>query len=174
MSVGTPAMNLATDFNAMETDFNAMEFDENFEEHDRDTAAAAGDDTVDRNTHIPLRCLLCPKSSKFSDISHLLTHLSSKGHLANKFHLDIAKDTEEEAKAKLEAFQAWYDEHGIQELLRARNETRTQKQNRMSRAKPSKTLNGKTGSVGKAKPGGRVSPAASPVCCIDVTRSNSG
>lgn len=167
MSVSTPDMNLATDF-------NAMEFDENFEEHDRDTAAAAGDGTVDRNTHIPLMCLLCPKSSKFSDISHLLTHLSSKGHLANKFHLDIAKDAEEAAATKLEEFQAWYDQHGIQELLRARNETRTQKQNRMSRAKSSKILNGKTGGVGKAKQSSRVSPAASLVCCIDVTRSNSG
>lgn len=162
MSVKTPAVDVATDF-------NAMEFDKNFEEHDQETATAAGVDAVDRSTQIPLICLLCPKSSKFSDISHLLTHLSSKGHLANKFRLDIARGADEAASTKLEEFQAWYDQHGIQELLRVRNETRTQKQIRMNRAKPSKIVRGKTGGVGKVKHSSKVSPTAS-LACVALTR----
>lgn len=142
-------------------DFNAMELDENFEEHGQETAVAAGIDAVDRDTQIPLICLLCPKSSKFSDISHLLTHLSSKGHLANKFRLDIAKGADEASSTKLGEFQAWYDQHGIQELLRARNETRTQRQSRMGRAKSSKIISGKTEGVSKAKHSTRVSLIAS-------------
>lgn len=30
---------------------------------------------------IPLLCTVCPDVPRFSDVSHLLTHISSKGHL---------------------------------------------------------------------------------------------
>lgn len=76
---------------------------------------------------IPLVCIICPKNTKFSDVSHLLTHISSKGHLSNMFKLDIAKYTDEDARARLEQYQSWFDEHNIRELLQNRSENRVQK-----------------------------------------------
>ncbi|EHK40892.1 hypothetical protein TRIATDRAFT_165088, partial [Trichoderma atroviride IMI 206040] len=48
------------------------------------------------NKQIPLLCTVCPETPRFSDVSHLLTHIASKGHLHHetqtklKSHQDIA------------------------------------------------------------------------------------
>ncbi|KAH6978545.1 hypothetical protein EDB82DRAFT_477294 [Fusarium venenatum] len=48
------------------------------------------------NRQIPLSCFVCPETPRFSDVSHLLTHIASKGHLHHetqtklKAHQDIA------------------------------------------------------------------------------------
>lgn len=76
---------------------------------------------------IPLICSICPKNTQFSDVSHLLTHIASKGHLSNMFKLDIAKYTDGNARERLEEYQAWFDEHNIRELLQSRSENRIQK-----------------------------------------------
>lgn len=76
---------------------------------------------------IPLICSICPKTSKFSDVSHLLTHIASKGHLSNMFKLDIAKATEVDAQRRLDEYQAWFDRYNIRGLLQTRSENRIQK-----------------------------------------------
>lgn len=57
---------------------------------------------------IPLECILCPKHPKFSDISHLLTHVASKGHLSNQFKLKVRASTDEAARKLVEDFDNWY------------------------------------------------------------------
>ncbi|RDW64743.1 hypothetical protein BP6252_10394 [Coleophoma cylindrospora] len=72
------------------------------------------------NSLIPLICTLCPKNPNFSDLSHLLTHISSKSHLSNRFNLQIRSQTEPEAKEQLNVFDAWYDINGLENLLAER------------------------------------------------------
>ncbi|TVY81809.1 hypothetical protein LSUE1_G002990 [Lachnellula suecica] len=89
---------------------------------------------------VPLHCSLCPKNPNFSDISHLLTHLSSKSHLANLFKLRIRSQGEEEAKEKLENFEFWYSQNNLDVLLSDRlaikdhKNAKKEKRNRASNA----------------------------------------
>jgi hypothetical protein len=80
-----------------------------------------------KNASIPLLCTLCPKGPQFSDISHLLTHISSKGHLSCRFKLQIRCQAEPEARRQLDAFDAWYADNGLEELLAERLATKEQK-----------------------------------------------
>ncbi|KAH8676131.1 hypothetical protein BX600DRAFT_546822 [Xylariales sp. PMI_506] len=76
---------------------------------------------------IPLICTICPKNSKFSDVSHLLTHIASKGHLSNMFQLDIAKNTDDSARHALDAYNIWFETFNIRGLLQSRSENRQQR-----------------------------------------------
>ncbi|KAI9751572.1 MAG: Mismatch repair protein msh3 [Chaenotheca gracillima] len=81
---------------------------------------------------IPLCCSLCPKQPKFSDISHLLTHIASKGHLSHEFRLSIRTSTDSNAKQQLDNYQQWYSHYGLEKLLSNRmaaKEFRNAKQN---------------------------------------------
>jgi hypothetical protein len=69
------------------------------------------------NSTVPLLCNLCPKTPQFSDVSHLLTHISSKTHLSNRFKMQIRSQGEPEARIQLETFDNWYAENGIEDLL---------------------------------------------------------
>jgi hypothetical protein len=77
---------------------------------------------------MPLVCKLCPKASTFSDLSHLLTHVASKGHLHNQFKLGLAKDTDPAAAQVLTEYDAWYSEFGLTDLLKTRSDSREQRQ----------------------------------------------
>jgi hypothetical protein len=66
---------------------------------------------------IPLSCNLCIKSPTFSDLSHLLTHISAKTHLSNKFQFQIQAQSDPEAATKLATFDAWFEKYGIGKLL---------------------------------------------------------
>ena len=79
------------------------------------------------DSSIELTCCLCPKTPKFSDISHLLTHVSSKSHLAHRFRLQIRANTEPEAKEKLDNFDNWYQENNLDTMLSLRLSAKTQK-----------------------------------------------
>lgn len=79
------------------------------------------------NTLIPLLCDLCPKKPRFSDVSHLLTHISSKSHLSNRFKLQIRSQTEPEAKRLLVEFDSWYANNGLEDLLSERLAAKDQK-----------------------------------------------
>jgi hypothetical protein len=79
------------------------------------------------STSIPLLCLLCPRDPKFSDVSHLLTHISSKTHLSNRFHLELKSKQEARAKQRLNRYEEWYNDHGIEGLLQARMNAKDQK-----------------------------------------------
>lgn len=67
-----------------------------------------------------LHCVICPRKPDFSDISHLLTHVSSKGHLSNYFKLKVKADQDPSMKATLQQYDSWYEQHNLQELLRDR------------------------------------------------------
>jgi len=76
---------------------------------------------------IPLECFLCPRKPKFSDISHLLTHVSSKSHLHQQFNMGLRAKTDPVANDKLRRFQQWYQAYGIENLLEERMQAKTQK-----------------------------------------------
>lgn len=72
------------------------------------------------NRRIPLICSICPKASRFSDISHLLTHLSSKGHIHHHWVLKLKRSFDREVAQSLSIFDEWYNSNGIEALLCAR------------------------------------------------------
>lgn len=67
-----------------------------------------------------LRCFICESKGsnemKFSDISHLITHVNSKGHLINKNHLEILALGIPQAKETLTDFIEWEERHSIKKL----------------------------------------------------------
>src|SRR5256885_5232962 len=66
---------------------------------------------------IPLLCTLCPKTPRFSDISHLLTHISSKSHLSHQFKIQVRSKSDPTAQDKLNTFNEWFERYGIEGLL---------------------------------------------------------
>jgi hypothetical protein len=79
------------------------------------------------DSSIELTCSLCPKTPTFSDISHLLTHISSKSHLSHRFKLQIRANTEPEAKEKLDYFDNWYQDNNLDTMLSQRLAAKSQK-----------------------------------------------
>ncbi|KAF3481821.1 uncharacterized protein GIQ15_04580 [Arthroderma uncinatum] len=64
-----------------------------------------------------LKCNICPRKPKFSDVSHLLTHLSSKGHLSHYFKLQVRSYQEPQATELLAAYDQWYEKNKLATLL---------------------------------------------------------
>lgn len=75
--------------------------------------------------NVPLLCHLCSRRPKFSDVSHLLTHISSKSHLATLFQLGLSDDYED--KQTIRRFNEWADQYGINQLLKNRQDAKEQK-----------------------------------------------
>lgn len=80
------------------------------------------------DSSIPLLCVACPKKQKFSDISHLLTHINSKGHLHSHQLLKIRALSDASASNALKQYDQWYGDHGIEKLLAERLAQRDQKE----------------------------------------------
>lgn len=95
---------------------------------------------------VPLLCSLCPKSPKFSDISHLLTHISSKSHLAALFKLKIRSQGEQHAKDKVDEYELWYSINSLDTLLSDRLATKDQK--KRNKDKKSRLSNASKSPVG--------------------------
>jgi len=74
-----------------------------------------------------LSCTICPKKPRFSDISHLLTHVGSKGHLAHLHRLQVRSHQDLDAGVKLVVYNQWFQEHGIASLLSDRMQQKEQK-----------------------------------------------
>ncbi|KAM0635382.1 hypothetical protein ACHAPW_001608 [Verticillium nonalfalfae] len=70
----------------------------------------------------PLVCYLCDNEPKYSDVSHLLTHLLSRGHARAKGNIEVRSHIpgDVEAAQKFAAFQKWQDDNGIGALLSER------------------------------------------------------
>ncbi|CAG8984128.1 hypothetical protein HYALB_00006230 [Hymenoscyphus albidus] len=64
---------------------------------------------------VPLICSICPQ--QFSDVSELLTHLSSESHLANRFELQNRARSEPGAKKELEDFERSFFDVNLPNLL---------------------------------------------------------
>lgn len=67
-----------------------------------------------------LKCTICPKRPSFSDVSHLLTHVGSKGHLSHLHKLQVRSHQEIAAGHELAAYDRWYQQHGLGRLLSER------------------------------------------------------
>lgn len=78
-------------------------------------------------TTIPLICTLCPKIPQFSDVSHLLTHISSKSHLSHRFKLQIRAQTDISAVRQLDDFDNWYKSNSLDAMLADRMAAKEQK-----------------------------------------------
>ena len=74
-----------------------------------------------------LICYLCPKTPQFSDLSHLLTHISSKAHLAHRFKIQLRSKTELAARVQLDSFDDWYNTNDLDTLLSDRMNTKESK-----------------------------------------------
>lgn len=64
-----------------------------------------------------LLCNICPKRPSFSDVSHLLTHVSSKAHLSSYFKLQIRSQQEPQAAELLDDYDLWYKANNLPKLL---------------------------------------------------------
>lgn len=84
-------------------------------------------------TNIPLRCSLCPKTPQFSDVSHLLTHISSKSHLSHRFKLQIRAQSEMASKQQLDNFDHWYTHNNLDVMLSDRMAAKEHKKNTKDR-----------------------------------------
>lgn len=69
---------------------------------------------------IPLHCHICPKQPDFSDVSHLLTHIGSKGHLSNYFKAQVRSNQDASVRQQLDVYERWYADHHIERLLSQR------------------------------------------------------
>ena len=69
---------------------------------------------------VPLHCHICPKRPDFSDISHLLTHIGSKGHLSHYFKAQVRGNQDASIREQLDIYERWYAEHQIEKLLSQR------------------------------------------------------
>ncbi|KAK4691645.1 hypothetical protein P7C71_g5397, partial [Lecanoromycetidae sp. Uapishka_2] len=69
---------------------------------------------------IPLLCNVCPKEPEFSDISHLLTHVASKGHLSQCHKAQIRGRQDATIREKLATYDRWYEDYQIEKLLSER------------------------------------------------------
>lgn len=111
-------------------------------ERTTNSRAKAGSNASNNLGNIPLICMLCEKSPTFSDLSHLLTHVSSKSHLSRKFQLQLKGPTDPVVKLRLDQYDVWESMHGIQLLLTARQEAKEQKKETLLRRQrvPSKDV----------------------------------
>lgn len=69
---------------------------------------------------IPLQCICCPKKPKFSDVSHLLTHVASKGHLSNYYKMKVRSGSDEDARQVIDEFDRWYSDWDVEHLMHDR------------------------------------------------------
>ena len=72
------------------------------------------------STSTLLNCSICPKHPTFSDTSHLLTHVSSKGHLSFLHKLQVRSHQEISAGHQLAAYNQWFQQHDLSRLLSER------------------------------------------------------
>lgn len=69
---------------------------------------------------IPLQCICCAKKPKFSDVSHLLTHVQSKGHLSQYYKLKIKAGSDTVARQVIDEFDQWYTDWNVEDLMQDR------------------------------------------------------
>lgn len=69
---------------------------------------------------IPLHCNICPKKPDFSDVSHLLTHIASKGHLSTYYKVKVKASSEDASRQLIEEYDTWYALWSIEDLMSER------------------------------------------------------
>lgn len=81
------------------------------------SAAPVNSTTNSANKQIPLFCTVCPNTPHFSDVSHLLTHIASKGHLHHEVQTRLRSHQDLAAAVALQQYDQWYQQNGIETLL---------------------------------------------------------
>jgi hypothetical protein len=81
-------------------------------------------------TSIPLSCNICPKKPKFSDVSHLLTHVASKGHLSHYYKVKVRSSSDPEARKLIDTYDRWYGEWRVEDLMSERMNLKDKKRPR--------------------------------------------
>jgi hypothetical protein len=79
---------------------------------------------------IPLRCNICPKKPNFSDVSHLLTHIASKGHLSHYYKIKVRSGSDGAARQLIESYDQWYAEWSVEDLMSERMSLKDKKRPR--------------------------------------------
>ncbi|CAD0111630.1 unnamed protein product [Aureobasidium uvarum] len=69
---------------------------------------------------VPLVCIICPRKPNFSDLSHLLTHISSKAHLSTYYKLKVRSGSDDAARQSVERYDIWYAENDIESFMSER------------------------------------------------------
>jgi len=69
---------------------------------------------------IPLTCNICSKKPDFSDVSHLLTHIASKGHLSSYYRMKVKASADDECQRLVGEYDEWYAEWSLDDLMRER------------------------------------------------------
>ncbi|RDA83281.1 hypothetical protein CP532_3706 [Ophiocordyceps camponoti-leonardi (nom. inval.)] len=90
--------------------------------------AATRGNTASSATRIPLLCIVCPDAPRFSDVSHLLTHIASKGHLHHETQTKLKSHQDLAATALLQQYEQWYSDNGIEVLLVERMQVKQKKE----------------------------------------------
>ncbi|KAH7132498.1 hypothetical protein B0J11DRAFT_481865 [Dendryphion nanum] len=107
---------------------------------------------------IPLHCNICPRKPNFSDVSHLLTHIASKGHLSNYFKVKVRSNTEEASRRVIETYDRWYAEWNVDDLM---SERMSQKDKRRTRVRPAGKATVPRSTRGRAAGGSLLDPRLS-------------
>jgi len=76
---------------------------------------------------VPLHCHICAKKPTFSDVSHLLTHIASKGHLSTYYKIKVKAAQDDAAKQLIENYDTWYATWNIENLMSERMSLKDQK-----------------------------------------------
>lgn len=83
-----------------------------------------------------LECIICPGRPRFSDVSHLLTHVSSKAHLSHYFKLQVRSHQDAAALELLLEYDGWFNSNNLPRLLSERIGSKDdQKKKRKSQTK---------------------------------------
>ena len=69
---------------------------------------------------IPLVCNICASQPHFSDLSHLLTHISSKAHLSTYYRGKVRASSDEAIRQSIEHYDIWYAENDIEAFMSKR------------------------------------------------------
>lgn len=109
---------------------------------------------------VPLHCNICPKHPDFSDISHLLTHVGSKGHLSHYFKAQVRSRQESAVRHQLDIYDRWYAQYQIERLLSQRMQLKETKdsQNKPRPARKIPPVSAKSGSASKKPRRARTPP----------------
>ncbi|KAF2842967.1 hypothetical protein M501DRAFT_926553 [Patellaria atrata CBS 101060] len=83
---------------------------------------------------IPLHCNICPKKPRFSDVSHLLTHIASKGHLSHYYKVKVRSSSEDSSKRLIESYDQWYADWNVEELMSERMNIKDKKRTRTTKS----------------------------------------
>jgi hypothetical protein len=120
-----------------------------------------------------LKCIICPKNPTFSDVSHLLTHISSKGHLAHQFKLKLRSQQEPETQELLASYDDWYNQHDLGKLLSERMQLKdSKKPGTRNRARKSDNLQARSKSRRQSDPR-QAKPVPDPENVLDPRLSQS-